>query len=230
MTCSAEEQICPALESGTPGFEYKVDTTYDYYINNWYVDMDLVCANKAHTNSMLVPYYIASGLAGVMFLPMPDRLGRKFTIVLFLGVQLFAQYMAIFVPLYGARMAAFILYGLSQLRTMVMYIWMTEFVESRHVAAVNTSLTSFDSATMGVVCFYLLFIGRDIEKLFILMALLASAAFLVCAFVTPESPKWLLSVRRREDAIGVLNYIAKLNGSKTRIPLNARFKEEDQID
>ena len=90
MSCSAEEEICPALEENVPGFQYQVDTTYEYYINNWYVQMDLVCANKAKTNSMLIPYYVASGMAGFLFFSMPDKLGRKLTMNINLGVQVFA--------------------------------------------------------------------------------------------------------------------------------------------
>ena len=89
-SCSAEEEICPALESDINGFEYKVDTTYEYYINNWYVEMDLVCANKAKTNTMLIPYYVVSGLAGFVLFPLPDKLGRKPSMTLTLAVQLFA--------------------------------------------------------------------------------------------------------------------------------------------
>ena len=52
--------------------------------------MDLVCANKAKTNSMLIPYYVASGVAGFLFFAMPDRYGRKLTMNVNLGVQVFA--------------------------------------------------------------------------------------------------------------------------------------------
>ena len=35
--CDADTVICPALDSGVEGFEYRVDTSYEFYINNWYV-------------------------------------------------------------------------------------------------------------------------------------------------------------------------------------------------
>ena len=51
-TCSAENDICPSLDSDSP-LDYRVDTSYEYYLNNWYVQMDLVCVNKLRTNSMI---------------------------------------------------------------------------------------------------------------------------------------------------------------------------------
>jgi hypothetical protein len=41
--CSKEDTICPALEAGTPGLEYQIDTSYVNYLWNWYAEMDLLC-------------------------------------------------------------------------------------------------------------------------------------------------------------------------------------------
>ena len=48
-TCSAEEVICPILKGDQASMlEYRVDTSYKYYLDNWYGlgQMDLVCANR----------------------------------------------------------------------------------------------------------------------------------------------------------------------------------------
>jgi hypothetical protein len=39
VSCSAKELICPTLDAATQlaGFEYRVDTSYEYYLNNWFV-------------------------------------------------------------------------------------------------------------------------------------------------------------------------------------------------
>jgi len=34
LSCSAKEDICPALEQGDT-IEYRVDTSYEYYMRNW---------------------------------------------------------------------------------------------------------------------------------------------------------------------------------------------------
>jgi hypothetical protein len=55
------------------------------------------------------------------------------------------------------------------------------------------------------------------------MTLLSLLAFVCAITVLPESPIWLLLHGRREDAIKAFNWIAKVNGSKNRIPENAFF-------
>lgn len=47
--CSVQE-ICDARtlakeSGGTVPFSYKVDTSYDYYLENWYTEMDLMCTS-----------------------------------------------------------------------------------------------------------------------------------------------------------------------------------------
>jgi hypothetical protein len=89
--CQAEAEICPVLASGqATSLEYQVDTSYEYYLNNWYVQMDLVCANKVQTNSMISLHYIVYGVAGLLLFAMPDRIGRKASMVLNFGLHVAA--------------------------------------------------------------------------------------------------------------------------------------------
>ena len=47
------EDICTARETGEVlNFIYKVDTSYEYYLNNWYVEMDLMCVPSASISLM----------------------------------------------------------------------------------------------------------------------------------------------------------------------------------
>ena len=42
---------------------YKVDKSYEYYIENWYLEMDLMCVSKSTIGLIVTAYYIgfASG-------------------------------------------------------------------------------------------------------------------------------------------------------------------------
>ena len=84
-----------------------------------------------------------------------------------------------------------------------------------------TSLTSFDSATMGILCFYLFFINRNLEQLLMFMSVVAAICFGLSFFLLPESHKWLLAVGKTREAIQVFNYIARFNGSEKRITQDA---------
>ena len=78
--------------------------------------MDLVCANKFQTNSLISAFLVTCGLAGLLLFAMPDRLGRKLTMVLSYGVHLFAQYLILFNPTYMARLIGLIMFGLAQMK------------------------------------------------------------------------------------------------------------------
>lgn len=41
-SCEADTVICPALAEGS-FIEYHVDTSYEYYLNNWQQQMNLMC-------------------------------------------------------------------------------------------------------------------------------------------------------------------------------------------
>ena len=73
-----------------PGFEYKVDKSYEYYLDNWYTQMDLVCANMVTINFMMSARYIAFGIAGLIFFSLPDRCGRKWTLAITSAVLIVA--------------------------------------------------------------------------------------------------------------------------------------------
>ena len=111
--------------------EYRVDESYDYYLNNWYVQMDLVCASKIRTNSMISFMYVAFGVAGILLFAMPDRYGRKFSMVLNYAIHLAAQYLILFYPNFLARLLGLVLYGVAQLKQTVAYVWATELAPSK---------------------------------------------------------------------------------------------------
>ena len=75
--------------------------------------MDLVCVSTFRTSSMISAKYIALGIAGLLLYAMPDRYGRKFTMVLNFAVHLAAQYLILFDSDYWARSLGLILYGVA---------------------------------------------------------------------------------------------------------------------
>ena len=191
-SCAAETDICPKLESGDTQIEYRVDTSYEYYLHNWFVQMDLVCASKVHTNAMISAQYIAFGIAGFLFFSTPDKYGRKPAMLINYGIHMLAQYLLIFVPTYNARALALLLYGLSQLKNTVCYIWIGELVPQKSASGVAVSLTTFDSTTIAVVCLYFILVSRDWFPLMFSMTLVGSLAFVFSFVYMPESPSWLL--------------------------------------
>ena len=164
-------------------------------------------------------------MAGLILFAMPDRIGRKTSMVLNFGLHVAAQYLIIFVPTYGARLIGFLIYGLTQLKNTVSYIYLLELIPEKYGTVANVSMTSFDSATMAFVCLYFILISKDWFPLMFVMTLMSTFALLVIIFVLTESPIWLLNVGRTKDAIDALNKIGRFNGVKSKIPKDAIFNE-----
>ena len=53
-----------------------VDTSYEYYINNWYLEMDLKCMPAAKIALMITAYFVGFAINGLFF-TIPDQIGRK---------------------------------------------------------------------------------------------------------------------------------------------------------
>ena len=62
---------------------------------------------------MITFMYAAFGVAGILLFAMPDRYGRKFTMVLNYAVHLAAQYLILFNSDFWARSLGLILYGVA---------------------------------------------------------------------------------------------------------------------
>ena len=75
--------------------------------------MDLVCVSKFKINFIISAKYIVFGVVGFLFFAMPDRYGRKFTMILWLSVHVPAQLLLLFDSSYGARLTGLVLYGLA---------------------------------------------------------------------------------------------------------------------
>ncbi len=61
--------------------EYKVDKDYEYYLNNWYVEMDFVCTQTTKIDLLATIYMIGVGLGGFSMSWIPDKYGRRQTLI-----------------------------------------------------------------------------------------------------------------------------------------------------
>lgn len=100
-------------------------------------------------------------------------------------------------------------------------------METRTKSSAVTALNMYNSASMVVFGFYILFISRDWAGLMLLMYVLSIIAFAVICFVLPESPKFLLINNRASEAHESLRTIARINGANYSIPPDAVFIEQD---
>lgn len=81
---------------------------------------------------------------------------------------------------------------------------------------------------MVVIVAYFHFVSKDWYPLWSTITLVHFILQTLLLIFAPTSPKWLIAKGRNDEAIQALNYIAKVNGSKNRIPENALLTETEE--
>ena len=109
------------------GKDYIADKSYDYYLDNWFLEMDLVCTPATTIGLMITAYYIGFAIGGLFF-AMPDKYGRKPSVIFGLSVAILGQIVMLYIPNFWVRMAMFGVLGLSQIKNSVSYVWLSECV------------------------------------------------------------------------------------------------------
>ena len=87
--CSSED-ICGAKDRDASYSDYQVDTSYLYYLKNWFTEMDLVCMTPAAIGMMITAYYIGFAMGGLFF-AFPDKYGRKKSLIMGLILSTISQ-------------------------------------------------------------------------------------------------------------------------------------------
>lgn len=175
--------------------------------------MGLICTDRSYINAIVTGYFIAYGLAGLLLYELPDKWGRKRTIMIFGSIHTACQFLIIFVPNYYVRFFGFTLMGSCQLKNSISYVWLFDLVQQKDKPIAVGVLNAWDCLTISVVSFYYKFVSKHWFSLYFTMSLVGFTSLMILTFIIPESPKWLLHNKRRSEAIDSFNLIAKINCS-----------------
>jgi Sugar (and other) transporter len=74
-------------------------------------------------------------------------------------------------------------------------------------------LNSWDNLTLAVLSVYFMFCNKHWFNICLIMSCSGLVAHVFMQTIVPDSPRWLLSKGKREEAIAALNTIARINGS-----------------
>ena len=106
--CTAE-QICSAASEE---IYYKVDKNYEYYFDNWYVQMNLMCIPEFQIG-LLVTFYFIGYAVGALAFALPDQIGRKRSCIYGFIMCLVSETTMLLVPNYYVRLIGFFCIGAS---------------------------------------------------------------------------------------------------------------------
>jgi hypothetical protein len=102
---------------------------------------------------------------------------------------------------------------------------MLELVAEKDKTFVTTIITFLDACTLLIACTVYMYIKPDEAMVNKYSFYIGTVACLLYLLIIPESPRWLFVKygSNSQEAIKVLNYIAKFNGSNKIIPQSAIF-------
>lgn len=91
-----------------------------------------------------------------------------------------------------------------------------------------TVIAAFDSGSIGLACFLLLFLNNNADYILKIFFTLSTVSSVIYFLAIPESPKFLFAKKRDKEGIAVLNYIAWFNRSEFRVPEDAIFDSKGE--
>ncbi|XP_004674142.1 PREDICTED: solute carrier family 22 member 16 [Condylura cristata] len=192
--------------SCTDGYFYDKTEWDSTVVTQW----DLVCNQEWFARIIQPVFMLGVLLGGVIFGDLSDRIGRRlvlwFTSV---GIFLFSTSAALTFDYYSFLITYFFLAIVASGYLVVMFVYVMEFIgrESRTWAAIQVH-SFFAIGTMIVALVGYL---TSNWRIYQLVLSTVSVPFIMCCWMLPETPFWLLSEGRYEEAQKVVDKMTKWN-------------------
>ncbi|XP_043925125.1 solute carrier family 22 member 5 isoform X1 [Protopterus annectens] len=205
------------------GWEYSTEQYISTIVTQW----DLVCEHKWKTPLTSSIYFFGVLTGSVISGQLSDRFGRKIVLFGTMAVQTGFSLIQIFSPTWEIFCLLFFLVGLGQISNYV-----AAFVLGSEILGDSVRIKY---STLGVCLFYAFgyialpafaYFIRDWKMLLLAIAL-PGLLYVPLWWFVPESPRWLLSQGRVQEAETIIRKAAKQNGIT---PPDVIFEQEELED
>uniref|UniRef100_A0A674B397 Solute carrier family 22 member 4 n=1 Tax=Salmo trutta TaxID=8032 RepID=A0A674B397_SALTR len=173
------------LESCLDGWKYSKEVYQSTYVTEW----DVVCDNAYKVPLTTSIHYFGALVGTFISGQMSDRFGRKPALFTTIIIQTVATFIQIFSPNWEAFSIIFFFVGAGSVSNYVVAYVLGIEILSPGVRVVFSSLGVFVSSAIG-----------------------SGLIYIPLWWVIPESPRWLLSQGRVEEAEAILRDAARRNG------------------
>ncbi|KAI8421826.1 hypothetical protein MSG28_009775 [Choristoneura fumiferana] len=205
--------ICPDTGNETcpcPNPEYDTSIFSRSIIMEW----DLICERKWLTSFTQTLFQLGTLLGSVLFGMASDRFGRKSPLLVAVVIQVTMGIAAAFVPGFWTFTFLRLLVGMSVGGTMVTgFVIVMEFVGTQYRDVISAlyqvpfNLGHILLPVFGYFC-------RDYSN-FQLAISIPAIVLLSYFFLIPETPRWLIAVKRTDEAVKILERVATINKRPT---------------
>uniref|UniRef100_A0A668AMQ1 Solute carrier family 22 member 5 n=1 Tax=Myripristis murdjan TaxID=586833 RepID=A0A668AMQ1_9TELE len=189
------------------GWSYSKDIYQSTIVTEW----DLVCDNEWKvpfaSSTLFVGYLVGSLISGQL----SDRFGRKKVVFACLGIQCVSVFLQSFSRSWTMFCIIFLFVGASQISLYISAFVLGTEVLSKSMRVLFTTLGAFLFYCIGYMT--LPWIAYAMREWRTLLAILSSTAvvYIPLWWFIPESPRWLVSQGRVEEAEAILRDAARKN-------------------
>ncbi|XP_043861338.1 solute carrier family 22 member 16 [Dromiciops gliroides] len=216
---------CSRSKREDPYFEYQYDGNksvfpctdgYFYDHTKWkstvVTEWDLVCHQEWFAKSIQPTFMLGVLLGAVIFGDLSDRFGRRFVMWFTSTGQFFLGVAVAFTFDYYSFIAIrFLLAMVASGYLVVAFVYVTEFIGTKVRTWASMHMHAFFA--IGVMIVALMGYLVRTWWLYQIFLSMTTLPFVLCCWALPETPFWLLSEGRYEEAQKLINMMAKWNGT-----------------
>ena len=213
-TCD-QEVVCKSEDTSLISWEIDEDSIYS--LSNWNQKANLHCVPMEYVGSLASFAFLGAAFGSLAMPFSGDVFGRWYASQFLCLLSLPTFYLSIMADSIGLiQFASFWIGFITFIRYANMYLLMMELMEEQYTGIATAVFMCGDSMMGFYIVTYLRFFSKDCIAFLALTIILSIASFFLHFFI-PESPKWLVSVGRYDEARAALTQIARINGCDPKV-------------